>query len=77
MVKTANIISNIITCNDSGRLALAVYLIHGYPSLESSKRAFDLLQTHNTTIIECGLPVAFFCGSNMSDTIKDAHSVAS
>jgi tryptophan synthase alpha subunit len=77
MNKAAEIIKNIKICNDSGRLALAVYLIHGYPSLEVSKRAFDLLQTHNTTIIECGLPVAFFSGSNMSTTIKDAHSIAS
>lgn len=76
-VKTAEIINKIQACNDSGRLALAVYLIHGYPSLKVSKRAFNLLQTHNTTIIECGLPVASFSGSNISTTIKEAHSVAS
>lgn len=76
-VKTAEIINKIRACNDSGRLALAVYLIHGYPSLEVSKRAFNLLQSHNTTIIECGLPVASFSSSNISTTIKEAHSVAS
>ena len=71
-------IFNAITAsNDSGRLALGVYLIHGYPSLEISKQAFDLLQTYETTIFECGLPVALLHGSNISDIIKEAHNVAS
>lgn len=75
MLDTAEILNTITTCNDSGRLALAVYLVHGYPSLERSKQAFDLLQTHKTTIFECGLPVDFSHGSSMSAIIEEAHSV--
>lgn len=77
MQDSTNVLSSITASNDSGRLALAVYLIHGYPSLELSKQAFDLLQTYKTTIFECGLPVARLDGSNVSTIIKEAHSVAS
>ncbi len=76
-VKTIEIIDRIKACNEAGRLALAIYLIHGYPSLEVSKHAFDLLQSHNIAIIECGLPVASFKSSSVSTTIEEVHSLVS
>ena len=54
-----NIIDAIEASNEAGRLALGIYLVHGYPSLEQSKQAFDVLQAHQRpgVIFECGLPV--------------------
>jgi tryptophan synthase alpha subunit len=45
--------------------------------LAISEEAFNLLVKYNTTIIECGLPVAAFEGAGMSEAIRKAHSVAS
>jgi len=77
MSPTPDILSSIKKCNEAGHLALAIYLVYGFPSLPASEEAFDLLLKYNTTIIECGLPVRSFDSSNMSEAISQAHRVAS
>ena len=61
--------------NDAGRLALAVYLLHGYPTLGTSQEAFEVLRRYNP-IFECGLPVATLRSPFTSPTIKRVHQVA-
>lgn len=73
--KVRNIVSHIDERNASGRLALAVYLVHGHPSVESSKQAFDALKGYDA-IFECGLPITTFRTPFTSDTVKRAHDVA-
>lgn len=73
-----NIIDAIEASNEAGRLALGIYLVHGYPSLEQSKRAFDVLQAHQRpgVIFECGLPVPAMRDFEVVDVIGEAHRVA-
>ena len=63
-------------CRKRGALALAVYLVYGYPTETLSREAFDLLRHRGVTIIECALPVVRFTDAPMSDTIREAHRVA-
>lgn len=73
-----NVIDAITASNEADRLALGVYLVHGYPSLEQSQQAYDLLRTYEATIFEGGLPVNHLGkSSNVSDIIREAHHVAS
>ena len=73
----SGIIDAIAACNEAGRLALAVYLIHGYPSLEQSQRAYEIVQQYPSMMIECGLPVADLSAADASPPIRESHRVAS
>lgn len=75
MVENSAMVEHIRARNASGRLALVVYLIHGYPSLEVSAAAFELLKSYHV-IFECGLPVASLSGSSGSPAIIRAHQRA-
>jgi tryptophan synthase alpha subunit len=63
-------------CRTRGVLALAVYLVYGYPTETLSREAFDLLRHRGVTIIEYALPVVRFTDAPMSDAIREAHRVA-
>ena len=72
----AGIVEHIETCNEAGRLALAVYLLYGYPSPKTSRAAFELLRRHRA-ISECSLPVASLNPLSASSAIVRAHEQAS
>ncbi|MCD4525497.1 tryptophan synthase subunit alpha [Nocardioides sp. cx-173] len=67
------VVEAIRAAGDTGRLALAVYLVHGFPSRSRSERAFDLLRERRVDVVECGLPVARWRDSPVSRTIREAH----
>ncbi|GAB3692539.1 beta/alpha barrel domain-containing protein [Angustibacter aerolatus] len=64
-------------CRDGGSLALVVYLVHGYPTTETSERAFDLLRHRGVPVVECAMPVAIADGPpEPGDAIGRALRVA-
>lgn len=69
------IVEHIKKHNDSGRLALAIYLLHGYPTVETSKQAFEVLKKRDT-LFECGLPITTFHTPLMSEAVQKAHQIA-
>lgn len=78
MHHSTNVIDAIEASNQAGRLALGIYLVHGYPSPEQSKKAFDVLKNHQRPglIFECGLPVPAMEDFEVVKVIGEAHRVA-
>ena len=69
-----NIIEHIKKQNDAGRLALAIYLVHGYPTVETSEEAFKVLGKYDP-IFECSLPESVFHIWCSSPKVKEVQQV--